>query len=110
MPSPNTLQIRQTPAGAGKHLTNANHWLKFNWAGTVSNWDAIGAKVRVLGTVGGQAVWQLPEVSGASHLQNDIRPNFGLGDAPLTPTTVGSQYTDPVVPGTFYRFYRLSGE
>ncbi|MCZ7641317.1 MAG: VCBS repeat-containing protein [Verrucomicrobia bacterium] len=35
------------------NLKNANHWLKFTLIGTASNRDAIGAKVRVLATIGG---------------------------------------------------------
>lgn len=63
------------------NLGNANHWLKFKLTGTVSNRDAIGAKVRVLATVRGRAVWQMREVSSNSHSQDDPRPHFGLGDA-----------------------------
>lgn len=63
------------------NLRNANHWLKFSLEGKVSNRDAIGAKVRVLATIRGQAVWQMQEVNGGYAIQNDLRPNFGLGDA-----------------------------
>ena len=63
------------------NLGNANHWLKFKLTGTVSNRDALGAKVRVLATIRGQAVWQMREVSSNSHSQDDSRPSFGLGDA-----------------------------
>jgi hypothetical protein len=51
--------------------------------GTVSNRAAIGAKVRVKATVGGKVIWQLRELSGGSNYgsQNDLRANFGLGDA-----------------------------
>lgn len=62
------------------NVKNGNHWLKFVLTGTVSNRDAIGAKVRVLATIRGQAVWQMREVSGG-FVQDDPRPNFGLGDA-----------------------------
>jgi hypothetical protein len=64
-----------------RNLTNDNHWLKFKLVGTASNRDAIGAKVRVLATIGGQAVWQMQEVNGGYQIQNDTRLNFGLGDA-----------------------------
>ncbi|MFO1511836.1 MAG: FG-GAP-like repeat-containing protein [Verrucomicrobiota bacterium] len=63
------------------NLRNTNHWIKFKLVGTVSNRDAIGAKVRVRATIAGQTVWQLQEVNGGYALQNDMRPNFGLGDA-----------------------------
>jgi enediyne biosynthesis protein E4 len=63
------------------NLGNANHWIKFRLVGTVSNRDAIGAKVRVGATIAGQTVWQLREVNGGYAQQNDLRPDFGLGDA-----------------------------
>jgi hypothetical protein len=47
----------------------------------ISNRDAIGAKVRVLATIGGQPIWQMQEVNGGYQVQNDTRLNFGLGDA-----------------------------
>ncbi len=64
-----------------RNLGNTNHWIKFKLVGTASNRDAIGAKVRVLATIGGQSVWQMQEVNGGYAMQNDTRPNFGLGDA-----------------------------
>jgi hypothetical protein len=62
---------------------NSNRWLLVKLAGTVSNRSAIGAKVRVQATIGGQTFWQLREISGGSgHCsQNDLRAHFGLGDA-----------------------------
>ncbi len=64
-----------------RNLGNTNHWIKCKLVGTVSNRDAIGAKVRVQATIGGQSVWQLQEVSCGDPHQNDTRPHFGLGDA-----------------------------
>jgi hypothetical protein len=63
------------------NLGNANHWLKFRLQGVVANRTAIGAKVRVKTTIGGKTVWQMREVSGGNYCQNDLRLNFGLGDA-----------------------------
>lgn len=63
---------------------NHNHWLKVTLRGTDSNADAIGAKVRVKATISGQEIWQLREITtsqGWLTSQNDMRPNFGLGDA-----------------------------
>ena len=62
---------------------NANSWLKLKLAGTVSNRSAIGAKVRIKATINGKTFWQMREISGGdgAHSQNDMRPNFGLGDA-----------------------------
>ena len=64
-----------------RNLGNTNHWIKFKLVGTASNRDAIGAKVRVQATIGGQSVWQMQEVNGGYTFQNDTRLNFGLGDA-----------------------------
>jgi hypothetical protein len=63
------------------NLGNTNHWIKFKLTGTASNRDAIGAKVRLLATIGGQTGWQMQEVNGGYSIQNDVRLNFGLGDA-----------------------------
>jgi hypothetical protein len=63
--------------------TNSNSWLKLKLVGTTSNRSAIGAKVRVKATINGTNVWQMREISGGDGFlsQNDMRPNFGLGDA-----------------------------
>ncbi len=63
------------------NLGNTNRWIKFQLEGVVANRAAIGAKVRVKATIGGKTVWQTREVSGGNYCQNDLRPNFGLGDA-----------------------------
>ncbi len=64
-----------------RNLTNVNHWIKFKLTGRLSNNDAIGAKVRIQATIGGNTFWQMQEVNGGYTLQNDMRLNFGLGDA-----------------------------
>ena len=63
------------------NLGNTNHWIKFRLMGTVSNRDANGAKVRIKATIAGQSIWQMREINGGYAVQNDMRPNFGLGDA-----------------------------
>jgi hypothetical protein len=62
---------------------NNNAWLNFRLVGTASNRSAIGAKVRLKATVHGRTFWQMREISGGSGFlcQNDMRANFGLGDA-----------------------------
>jgi hypothetical protein len=63
---------------------SGNNWFRVEAVGTVSNRTAIGAKVRVKATFGGQAVWQLREISGqiGYNAQNSLYAHFGLGDAP----------------------------
>jgi hypothetical protein len=62
---------------------NTNNWINVRLVGTVSNRSAIGAKVRVEATIAGSTLWQMREISGGSNYgsQNDMRANFGLGDA-----------------------------
>ncbi|MHC1763230.1 MAG: FG-GAP-like repeat-containing protein [Verrucomicrobiia bacterium] len=61
---------------------NGNHWLKLKLVGLASNRAAIGAKVRVRATIGGQPMWQMREVNtGSGFGGNDLNPHFGLGDA-----------------------------
>ncbi|MEK7256849.1 MAG: CRTAC1 family protein, partial [Bacteroidota bacterium] len=62
---------------------NCNNWLKIKLQGTTSNRSAIGAKVWVKATIGGQQVTQLREISAQSGYcgQNSLVAHFGLGDA-----------------------------
>lgn len=64
---------------------NANNWLTIKCEGRMSNRAAIGAKVRLRATIGGSVRWQLREISGGGGLgsQNDLRAQFGLGDATI---------------------------
>src|SRR5439155_7289915 len=66
-----------------RNNANSNSWLNLRLIGTVSNRSAIGAKIRVQATIGGKTFWQLREISGGTSFgsQNDMRANFGLGDA-----------------------------
>ena len=62
---------------------NTNHWINLKLVGTASNRAAIGAKVRVLATIGGKTFWQRRDIggSGSQEGQSDLRAGFGLGDA-----------------------------
>jgi hypothetical protein len=62
---------------------NSNNWITITCQGRVSNRAAIGAKVRVKATIRGKMMWQLREISGGGNYfaQNDLRAQFGLGDA-----------------------------
>jgi len=61
---------------------NTNRWLKVKLVGTVSNRAAIGAKVRVLASLGGTNRWQLREISvGCNCSGHNLLPHFGLRDA-----------------------------
>ncbi|MFN0127869.1 MAG: FG-GAP-like repeat-containing protein [Verrucomicrobiales bacterium] len=61
---------------------NENGWLRVKCVGTVSNRSGIGAKVRVLATIGGRPIWQMREInSGNGFCGNALDAHFGLGDA-----------------------------
>ena len=62
---------------------NSNSWLTVKLLGTASNRSAIGAKVRVKATIGGVSRWQLRQITGGTGFpsHNELRANFGLGDA-----------------------------
>jgi hypothetical protein len=70
-------KVAPGPTQLFRNLGNDNHWLEIDLVGTVSNRDAIGARVRV--DAGGRV--QLRERDGASHYrsQNHRRLHFGLG-------------------------------
>lgn len=65
------------PSQLFHNVGNTNHWLQVDLAGTVSNRDAVGARVHV--TAGG--VTQLREQNAGMHhkSQNQQRLHFGLG-------------------------------
>lgn len=69
-----------------RNLRNGNHWIKFQLKGTASNAAALGAKVRVKATIGGKTFWQMREITSGTYSQDDLRPNFGLGDATVVET------------------------
>ncbi len=71
---------------------NSNHWLKIKLRGTQSNASAVGAKIRLKATIGGQTVWQIREIRSQSGYagQNSLTAHFGLGDA----SSVDTLYVD----------------
>jgi hypothetical protein len=61
-----------------------NHWLKVRLAGITSNRSAIGAKVRVLATIGGVPRWQTREVvAQTGYNSQNLEIHFGLGGATI---------------------------
>jgi hypothetical protein len=62
---------------------NSNAWIKLKCLGTLSNRSAIGTKIRVKATIGGQEVSQLRQISGGDGWLgfNSLDVLIGLGDA-----------------------------
>ncbi len=60
---------------------NDNNWLKIKLIGVTSNMSAIGARIRVSTTIGGQALQQIREISAQSGYcgQNSLTAHFGTG-------------------------------
>ncbi len=82
------LDVFVSGRGDGKGLyhnitNNSSHWILINLKGKVSNYSAIGAKVKAKATINGNSMWQYREVSGQNSFdsQNSLRVHFGLGDA-----------------------------
>jgi PKD repeat protein len=65
------------------NLSSKNRWLAIQTIGTISNKSAIGTKIRAKAIIGGEAVWQVQEISGQTGYlgQNSLIVEFGLGDA-----------------------------
>jgi len=87
------LFVAGPPANFGlirNTTSNANHWLKVRLIGTLSNRAAIGARVRVLATIGGAPVWQLREISAQNSFNgmNALEAHFGLGAATVADSVV----------------------
>lgn len=64
---------------------NGNNWIMINCIGTISNKNAIGAKVWVYTTLNGQVKKQLREISAQSGYcgQNQLTAHFGLGQSQM---------------------------
>lgn len=70
--------------------------------GTTSNRSAVGAKVRIRTTIGGQPLWQMREISSKTgyFAQNSMRAHFGLGDAAVI-DTVFVEWPSGIVDGLY---------
>ncbi len=62
---------------------NGNHWLKINLIGTISNQDAIGAKVQISSVINNEIVHQWRTISSQPGYasQNSFTIHVGLGNA-----------------------------
>jgi hypothetical protein len=74
-------------------LANGNGYLNVKLVGGgagLSNVSALGAKVKVKATIGGNAVWQRREVSAMNsfNAMNMLNLHFGLGDATVVDSLV----------------------
>ena len=77
--------------GLYKNVTsNSNSWVNFSLKGSVSNYSAIGAKVKIKATINGNVVWQFREISSQNNFNghNSLRIHFGLGDATIIDSVV----------------------
>jgi len=67
-----------------KNEGNGNSWLTMQLLGTVSNFSAIGARVKVKATVTGKPIWQVRQVEAQSgYCGENLEIHFGLGDAAI---------------------------
>ncbi len=72
-----------------KNGENSNTWLTIKSIGKVSNFSAIGAKVKVKATINGKMVWQVRQVSGQSgYCGQNLESHFGLGNATIVDSLV----------------------
>jgi enediyne biosynthesis protein E4 len=62
--------------GLYKNNGNSNAWLGVQCEGRLSNRAAIGAKIRIQATIGGQNFWQMRQIGSS-----ELTTHFGLGDA-----------------------------
>ncbi|MEZ4647562.1 MAG: FG-GAP-like repeat-containing protein [Candidatus Eisenbacteria bacterium] len=69
---------------------SGNGWLDVSVFGTLSNRSAIGAKIHLKATIGGNAVWQRREISGQNSFNGHSAQiaHFGLGDATFADSVV----------------------
>ena len=64
-------------------ISNNNGWVTFTIKGTISNYSAIGTKVKLKANINGNSVWQYQEISAQNNFNghNSQRVHFGLGNA-----------------------------
>jgi len=64
---------------------NSNHWINIKCVGSISNYSAIGTKVKIKSIINGNSIWQMTEISGQTGRlgQNSLNTEFGLGDATI---------------------------
>ena len=64
---------------------NNNNWINIKCVGTISNYSAIGAKVKVKAIINGKFRWQMREISTQTGKEshNSLNVEFGLGDATI---------------------------
>lgn len=68
---------------------NGNKWLTVKAVGKVSNFSAIGAKVKVKATINGKTFWQVRQVAGQSgYCGQNLESHFGLGNATVIDSLV----------------------
>ena len=61
---------------------NSNAWIRVKCVGTASNRTGLGAKVRVLTTIGGKSGWQMRQIDGGDGTSGgSLEAHFGLGQA-----------------------------
>ncbi|MFN8436385.1 MAG: FG-GAP-like repeat-containing protein [Cytophagales bacterium] len=92
---------------------NTNHWASFKLVGTISNRDAIGARIKI--KVGGK--WQVREINSQSGFggQSSVRAHFGLNshtsiDSMIInwPSGIVQQFTN-IPSNNFYTYTEPSG-
>jgi hypothetical protein len=69
--------------GLFENVSGNGNWIEARLIGTMSNRSAIGARIHVLATIGGQPVWQMREVSAQNSFNghSEFTLHVGLGDA-----------------------------
>jgi hypothetical protein len=73
------LNLNDRPRLLRNDLGKGNHWLELRLVGTVSNRDAVGARVRL--TAGGRTQLRDVRTSSGYLSQSDPRLHFGLGSS-----------------------------
>lgn len=79
----------QTPPALFQNHSTTNSWLRIRLAGTTSQRDGIGARVRVSAPIRGTWTSQLRQIGGEdSQGAQELIAHFGLGDATLADRVV----------------------
>ncbi len=92
-------------------LASGRHWAQFSLQGGPSNRSAIGALLRLKANIGGQAKWQIREISAHNSFQSqhNLRQHFGLNDATIIDSLIvrwpsGTVQTfESLAPDLFYK-------
>lgn len=72
--------------------SNSNNWINLKCIGTLSNYSAIGTRIKLKAIINGKSYWQYRSITSqtGNRSQNSLNVEFGLGNASIIDSIVVS--------------------